>query len=170
MDPEETHGHRKRHGSRLFGEPIWAPVSDILALRSILSSCQNLMLVVATQPRLPSVSSVLATSAQLTPRYLAICHQGLEPTELRAGKAPAKAHAIPPEKYVYIVRACKLVFSSPIFLCACNRFCSNSNLGMAHGGAQRMGVFFGRPFFIQCRYWEELRSLYEVAKLQPSTG
>ena len=28
----------------------------------------------------------------------------------------------------------------------------------------------GRPIFIQCWYWEELRSLYEVAKLQPGTG
>ena len=28
----------------------------------------------------------------------------------------------------------------------------------------------GRPIFIQCRYWEELRSLYEVSRPQPSTG
>ena len=28
----------------------------------------------------------------------------------------------------------------------------------------------GRPIFIQCQYWEELHSLYEVAKPQPSTG
>ena len=36
---------------------------------------------------------------------------------------------------------------------------SNQNLGAS-----------GRPIFIQCRYWEELRSVYEVSRLQPSTG
>ena len=29
---------------------------------------------------------------------------------------------------------------------------------------------YGRPTFIQCWYWEELRSLYEGAEPQPSTG
>ena len=28
----------------------------------------------------------------------------------------------------------------------------------------------GRPIFIQCRYWEEMRSLYGGAEHQPSTG
>ena len=28
----------------------------------------------------------------------------------------------------------------------------------------------GRPIFIQCQYWEELRSLYEGAEPQPNTG
>ena len=31
-------------------------------------------------------------------------------------------------------------------------------------------IAIGRPIFIQRRYWEELRSLYEGAEPQPSTG
>ena len=30
--------------------------------------------------------------------------------------------------------------------------------------------FYGRPIFIQCRYWEEVRSLHKLSRPQPSTG
>ena len=42
--------------------------------------------------------------------------------------------------------------------------------GVFGGGVRIAGTQAGRPIFIQCWFWEELRSPYEDAKPQPSTG